>query len=96
MLLDYNKTMLLDYNKELGELRYANVITRMDVVKTEHDLISFILELANERMSVEMPVNSNEIIARIDGIRMMASRLLSVLDDEEMQGTGKPTEEKDN
>lgn len=60
-------------------------LTKMDVVKTEHDLISCVLEITNERISAELPTSTNEVVARIDGIRTMAEALMDLLEDENMQ-----------
>lgn len=60
-------------------------LTKMDIVKTEHDLISCVLEITNERISAELPTSTNEVVARIDGIRTMAEALMDLLEDENMQ-----------
>ena len=60
-------------------------LTKMDIVKTEHDLISCVLEITNDRISAELPTSTNEVVARIDGIRTMAEALMDLLEDENMQ-----------
>ena len=60
-------------------------LTKMDIVKTEHDLISCVLEITNERISAELPTSTNEVVARIDGIRTMAEALMDLIEDENMQ-----------
>lgn len=60
-------------------------LTKMDIVKTEHDLISCVLEITNERISAELPTSTNEVVARIDGIRTMAEALMDLLEDENIQ-----------
>ena len=60
-------------------------LTKMDIVKTEHDLISCVLEITNERISAVLPTNANEVVARIDGIRTMAEALMDLLEDENIQ-----------
>lgn len=60
-------------------------LTKMDIVKAEHDLISCVLEITNDRISAELPTSTNEVVARIDGIRTMAEALMDLLEDENMQ-----------
>lgn len=60
-------------------------LTKMDIVKTEHDLISCVLEITNDRISAELPTSTNEVVARIDGIRTMAEALMDLIEDENMQ-----------
>lgn len=60
-------------------------LTKMDIVKTEHDLISCVLEITNERISAELPTSTNEVVARIGGIRTMAEALMDLIEDENMQ-----------
>ena len=60
-------------------------LTKMDIVKTEHDLISCVLEITNERISAELPTSTNEVVARIDGIRTMAEALMDLLEEENTQ-----------
>lgn len=60
-------------------------LTKMDIVKTEHDLISCVLEITNGRISSELPTNTNEVVARIDGIRTMAEALMDLIEEENTQ-----------
>ena len=60
-------------------------LTKMDIVKTEHDLISCVLEITNERISSELPTSTSEVVARIDGIRTMAEALMDLLEEENIQ-----------
>lgn len=60
-------------------------LTKMDIVKTEHDLISCVLEITNERISAELPTSTNEVVARIDGIRTMAEALMDLLEENDQE-----------
>lgn len=57
-------------------------ITKLDVVKTEHDLISDYIARANRCIEDGVAINTESMVRYIDGIRTMAEALLDILEEE--------------
>lgn len=60
-------------------------LTRMDIVKTEHDLISNYITWAGRVVDDSVSVRTEDIIRYIDGIRTMAEALMDTLEEYEKQ-----------
>lgn len=60
-------------------------LTKLDIVKTEHDLICKILDAMNEVSKEKCRFNMDTVIPYIDGVRSMAEALMDLLEDENIQ-----------
>ena len=60
-------------------------LTKMDIVKTEHDLICKILDSINEVQKENCNFNMDTVIPYIDGVRSMAEALMDLLEEESTQ-----------
>lgn len=54
-------------------------ITKLDIVKTEHDLISDYIDRANRCIEDGVTIDTEEMIRYIDGIRTMAEALMDAI-----------------
>lgn len=54
-------------------------LTKLDIVKTEHDLISKYIQWANRVVEDGVSVRTEDLIKYIDGIRTMAEALMDIL-----------------
>ena len=59
-------------------------ITKMDIVKTEHDLISDYIDRANRCIEDGVTIRTEDMVRYIDGIRTMAEALMDILEEEEL------------
>ena len=59
------------------------VITKLDVVKTEHDLICDWLNRMSVLMDEHVKINSDEVLSYINGVRTMAEAMMDILADED-------------
>ena len=57
-------------------------ITKLDIVKTEHDLISEYIDRANRCIEDGVTIKTEDMIRYIDGIRTMAEALMDILKQE--------------
>lgn len=57
-------------------------ITKLDIVKTEHDLISDYIERANRCIEDGVTIKTEDMIRYIDGIRTMAEALMDILEED--------------
>lgn len=64
-------------------LEYTPSITKMDIVKTEHDIISHCIDGVNRMMEEGVKVDTECFVRYIDGVRTMAERLMDILDEQE-------------
>ena len=64
-------------------LEYTPSITKMDIVKTEHDIISHSIDGVNNAMRDGVKVDTECFVRYIDGVRTMAERLMDILDEDE-------------
>lgn len=62
-----------------------NELTKMDIVKTEHDLISKCIDLTNHVIDNGVSVRTEYIVRYIDGIHTMAEALMDLLEEENIQ-----------
>lgn len=60
-------------------------LTKMDIVKTEHDLISKYIQWADRVVEDDVSVRTEDLIKYIDGIRTMAEALMDLLAEYEKQ-----------
>ena len=60
-------------------------ITKLDIVKTEHDLISDYIDRVNRCIDGGITFNTEVMIQYIDGIRTMAEALMDTLEEYEKQ-----------
>lgn len=60
-------------------------ITKLDIVKAEHDLISDYIERANRLLEDGIAIKAEDMVRYIDGIRTMAEAMIDILEDEELQ-----------
>lgn len=60
-------------------------LTKMDIVKTEHDLISKYIQWADRVVEDGVSVRTEDLIKYIDGIRTMAEALMDLLAEYEKQ-----------
>ena len=60
-------------------------LTKMDIVKTEHDLISKYIQWADLVVEDGVSVRTEDLIKYIDGIRTMAEALMDLLAEYEKQ-----------
>ena len=60
-------------------------LTKMDIVKTEHDLISKYIQWADRVVEDSVSVRTEDLIKYIDGIRTMAEALMDLLAEYEKQ-----------
>ena len=60
-------------------------LTKMDIVKTEHDLISKYIQWADRVVEDDVSVRTEDLIKYIDGIRTMAEVLMDLLAEYEKQ-----------
>ena len=77
----------------MGEIKFKDCyiehsITKLDIVKTEHDLISDYIERANRCIEGGITINTEEMIRYIDGIRTMAEALMDALQEYEELNNG--------
>lgn len=63
-------------------------LTRMDIVKTEHDLISDYIDRANRCIEDSVAVRTEDMVRYIDGIRTMAEALMDALQEYEELNNG--------
>lgn len=63
-------------------------LTRMDIVKTEHNLISDYIDRVNRCIEGGITINTEEMIRYIDGIRTMAEALMDALQEYEELNNG--------
>ena len=56
-------------------------ITKLDIVKTEHDLISDYIDRANRCIEDGVAIKTEDMIRYIDGIRTMAEALMVILEE---------------
>ena len=74
-------------------------ITKMDIVKTEHDLISDYIDRANRCIEDGVTIRTEDMVRYIDGIRTMAEALMDILREEDAlynllnRGIGLPPED---
>ena len=74
-------------------------ITKLDIVKTEHDLISDYIERANRCIADGVSIRTEDMVRYIDGIRTMAEALMDILQEEDAlynllnRGIGLPPED---
>lgn len=59
-------------------------ITKMNIVKTEHDLISDYIDRANRCIEDGVTIRTEDMVRYIDGIRTMAEALMDILEEEEL------------
>lgn len=57
-------------------------ITKLDIVKTEHDLISDYIDRANRCIEDGVTIKTEDMVRYIDGIRTMAEALMDILAEE--------------
>lgn len=57
-------------------------ITKLDIVKTEHDLIGDFIIRANRCIEEGVAINTESMVRYIDGIRTMAEALMDILKEE--------------
>lgn len=57
-------------------------LTRMDIVKTEHDLISDYIDRVNRCIEGGVTVRTEDMVRYIDGIRTMAEALMDILNED--------------
>ena len=58
-------------------------LTKMDIVKTEHDLISDYIDRANRCIEDGVAIRTEDMVRYIDGIRTMAEALMDNILEEE-------------
>lgn len=63
-------------------------ITKLDIVKTEHDLISDYIDRVNRCIEGGVTINTEEMIRYIDGIRTMAEALMDTFQEYEELNNG--------
>lgn len=74
-------------------------ITKLDIVKTEHDLISDYIDRANRCIEDGVTIKTEDMVRYIDGIRTMAEALMDILQEEDAlynllnRGIGLPPED---
>lgn len=74
-------------------------ITKLDIVKTEHDLISDYIDRANRCIEDGVTIKTEDMVRYIDGIRTMAEALMDILREEDAlynllnRGIGLPPED---
>lgn len=70
-------------------------ITKLDIVKTEHDLISDYIDRANRCIEDGVTIRTEDMVRYIDGIRTMAEALMDIiaLDNFLNRGIGLPPDE---
>ena len=74
-------------------------ITKLDIVKTEHDLISDYIDRANRCIEDGVTIKTEDMVRYIDGIRTMAEALMDILHEEDAlynllnRGIGLPPED---
>lgn len=71
----------------MGEIKFKDCyiehsITKLDIVKTEHDLISDYIERANRCIEDGVTIKTEDMIRYIDGIRTMAEALMDILEED--------------
>lgn len=70
-------------------------ITKLDIVKTEHDLISDYIDRANRCIEDGVTIRTEDMVRYIDGIRTMAEALMDILalDNLLNRGIGEPPDD---
>jgi hypothetical protein len=69
----------------MSEIEFKNYvehipsITKLDIVKTEHDLISDYIDRANRCIEDGVTARTEDMVRYIDGIRTMAEALMDIL-----------------
>lgn len=71
----------------MNEIEFADCytehkITKLDIVKTEHDLISDYIDRANRCIEDGVSIRTEDMVRYIDGIRTMAEALMDILREE--------------
>ena len=71
----------------MGEIKFKDCyiersITKLDIVKTEHDLISDYIDRANRCIEDGVAIKTEDMIRYIDGIRTMAEALMDILEED--------------
>ena len=88
----------------MNEIEFADCytehkITKLDIVKTEHDLISDYIDRANRCIEDGVSIRTEDMVRYIDGIRTMAEALMDILKEEDAlynllnRGMGLPPDE---
>ena len=88
----------------MNEIEFADCytehkITKLDIVKTEHDLISDYIDRANRCIEDGVSIRTEDMVRYIDGIRTMAEALMDILQEEDAlynllnRGIGLPPDE---
>lgn len=84
---------------EFVDCHTEHKITKLDIVKTEHDLISDYIERANRCIEDGVTIRTEDMVRYIDGIRTMAEALMDILREEDAlynllnRGIGLPPED---
>ena len=60
-----------------------NAITKLDVVRVEHDLVCGVLDRLKIMMDNHVAVNADAVLAYIDGLRAMAAELMRINRDDD-------------
>ena len=63
-------------------------ITKLDIVKTEHDLISDYIDRANRCIEDGVTIKTEDMVRYIDGIRTMAEALMDTFQEYEELNNG--------
>ena len=71
----------------MNEIEFADCytgrqITKLDIVKTEHDLISDYIDRAHRCIEDGVTIKTEDMVRYIDGIRTMAEALMDILNED--------------